>query len=67
LRRAVALRKRLVGRGATWIDTLIIDRNEEVGDNWRNRYHALALHNEVYGNHLPYMPFPRRSRASILI
>ncbi|TDR84510.1 flavin-containing monooxygenase [Enterovirga rhinocerotis] len=44
--------------GALGIDTLIIDRNDEVGDNWRNRYHALALHNEVYGNHLPYMPFP---------
>lgn len=40
------------------VDTLVIDRHEEVGDNWRKRYHSLALHNEVYGNHLPYMPFP---------
>ena len=40
------------------IDTLIVDRNERIGDNWRNRYHALTLHNQVHVNHLPYMPFP---------
>jgi thioredoxin reductase len=41
------------------IDTLIVDRHERVGDNWRNRYHSLTLHNEIWSNHLPYMPFPR--------
>jgi cation diffusion facilitator CzcD-associated flavoprotein CzcO len=40
------------------IDTLIVDREERIGDNWRKRYHALTLHNQVYVNHLPYMPFP---------
>jgi cation diffusion facilitator CzcD-associated flavoprotein CzcO len=40
------------------IDTLVVDRNARVGDNWRNRYHSLVLHNEVWANHLPYMPFP---------
>jgi cation diffusion facilitator CzcD-associated flavoprotein CzcO len=40
------------------IDTLIVDRGQRVGDNWRNRYHALTLHNQVHVNHLPYMPFP---------
>ena len=40
------------------VDTLIVDRNKRVGDNWRNRYHALTLHNQVQVNHLPYMPFP---------
>jgi cation diffusion facilitator CzcD-associated flavoprotein CzcO len=40
------------------IDTLIVDRHERVGDNWRKRYHSLTLHNEVHVNHLPYMPFP---------
>ena len=40
------------------VDTLIVDRNARVGDNWRNRYHALTLHNQVHVNHLPYMPFP---------
>jgi cation diffusion facilitator CzcD-associated flavoprotein CzcO len=44
--------------GALSVDTLIIDRNEEIGDNWRNRYHSLTLHNDVNANHLPYMPFP---------
>jgi cation diffusion facilitator CzcD-associated flavoprotein CzcO len=40
------------------VDTLIVDKNKRVGDNWRNRYHALTLHNQVHVNHLPYMPFP---------
>ena len=35
-----------------------MDRGERVGDNWRKRYHALTLHNQVHVNHLPYMPFP---------
>ena len=40
------------------IDTLVVDKNERVGDNWRKRYHSLALHNQIQVNHLPYMPFP---------
>jgi cation diffusion facilitator CzcD-associated flavoprotein CzcO len=40
------------------VDTLIVDKNAQVGDNWRNRYHALTLHNQLHVNHLPYMPFP---------
>lgn len=40
------------------VDTLIVDRHERIGDNWRKRYHALTLHNQVHVNHLPYMPFP---------
>jgi len=43
---------------ALGVDTLIIDREARIGDNWRRRYHALTLHNEVHVNHLPYMPFP---------
>ena len=46
---------RLTQRG---IDTLIVDRWPRIGDNWRRRYHALTLHNQVHVNHLPYMPFP---------
>jgi cation diffusion facilitator CzcD-associated flavoprotein CzcO len=41
------------------IDTLIVDRESRIGDNWRKRYHALTLHNQVQVNHLPYMPFPQ--------
>jgi hypothetical protein len=40
------------------VDTLIVDRHARIGDNWRKRYHSLTLHNEVYVNHLPYLPFP---------
>lgn len=44
--------------GALGVSTLVVDRIENVGDNWRNRYHSLTLHNELCVNHLPYMPFP---------
>lgn len=40
------------------VDTLIVDREARIGDNWRRRYHALVLHNQAHVNHLPYMPFP---------
>jgi putative flavoprotein involved in K+ transport len=40
------------------VDTLIVDRWPRIGDNWRQRYHALTLHNQVQVNHLPYLPFP---------
>jgi thioredoxin reductase len=40
------------------VDTLIVDREERIGDNWRKRYHALTLHNQIQVNHLPYMLFP---------
>ena len=40
------------------IDTLIVDKHKRIGDNWRQRYHALTLHNQVQVNHMPYMPFP---------
>jgi cation diffusion facilitator CzcD-associated flavoprotein CzcO len=40
------------------VDTLMVDRFARVGDNWRNRYHSLTLHNEVWVNDMPYMPFP---------
>lgn len=40
------------------VDTLIVDRHERIGDNWRKRYHSLTLHNEVHVNHQPYLPFP---------
>jgi cation diffusion facilitator CzcD-associated flavoprotein CzcO len=40
------------------ISTLVIDKEEQIGDNWRRRYHSLRLHNETVGNHMPYLPFP---------
>lgn len=40
------------------INALIVDRNQRVGDNWRNRYHQLVLHDPVWYDHMPYIPFP---------
>lgn len=40
------------------IDSLIVERTPRVGDVWRHRYGALALHNEIHLNHMPYMPYP---------
>ncbi|WP_416897017.1 MAG: flavin-containing monooxygenase [Minwuia sp.] len=44
--------------GALGVDALVVDSHERIGDNWRKRYHALTLHNQVQVNHMPYMPFP---------
>ncbi|KAI0006773.1 hypothetical protein F4779DRAFT_594961 [Xylariaceae sp. FL0662B] len=41
------------------IPTLIIDRSENIGDNWRKRYHQLVLHDPVWYDHLPYIHFPK--------
>jgi cation diffusion facilitator CzcD-associated flavoprotein CzcO len=40
------------------VPTLIIERNERVGDNWRKRYKSLVLHDPVWADHLPFLPFP---------
>lgn len=40
------------------VNTLLIDQNERVGDNWRKRYHQLVLHDPVWYDHLPYLKFP---------
>lgn len=44
--------------GQLGVKCLIVEKNARVGDNWRHRYHSLTLHNEVWSNHLPYLPFP---------
>ena len=40
------------------VPTLIIERNEKPGDSWRKRYKSLCLHDPVWYDHLPYIPFP---------
>ncbi|HVI33615.1 NAD(P)/FAD-dependent oxidoreductase [Phenylobacterium sp.] len=37
---------------------LIVERNARPGDQWRSRYHSLSLHDPVWYDHLPYLPFP---------
>jgi putative flavoprotein involved in K+ transport len=41
------------------IDHLVIDRRARPGDQWRSRYKSLCLHDPVWYDHLPYLPFPR--------
>ncbi|KAE8391161.1 hypothetical protein BDV23DRAFT_193357 [Aspergillus alliaceus] len=40
------------------ISCLLVEQNKRVGDNWRNRYSTLVLHNHVDITHLAYLPFP---------
>ncbi|KAL2021878.1 hypothetical protein VTK56DRAFT_6473 [Thermocarpiscus australiensis] len=40
------------------VPALAIDVNKAVGDNWRKRYHQLVLHDPVWYDHMPYIPFP---------
>jgi len=40
------------------IPTIIIEKNPRPGDSWRNRYKSLCLHDPVWYDHLPYLPFP---------
>ncbi|WP_434772011.1 NAD(P)/FAD-dependent oxidoreductase [Pseudomonas entomophila] len=40
------------------VPTLIIDKAERPGDQWRSRYKSLCLHDPVWYDHMPYLPFP---------
>lgn len=40
------------------VPTIIIEKNDRPGDSWRNRYKSLCLHDPVWYDHLPYLPFP---------
>lgn len=51
----IALGARLKRLG---VPTLIIDKASRPGDQWRSRYHSLCLHDPVWYDHLPYIPFP---------
>lgn len=44
--------------GQLGVKALIVDKNNRVGDNWRNRYKFLVLHDPVWYDHMPYIPFP---------
>lgn len=49
----LAARLRLLG-----VQTLVVEKAPRIGQTWRDRYHSLALHNEVAINHFPYIQFP---------
>jgi putative flavoprotein involved in K+ transport len=40
------------------VPTIIVEKNAKAGDSWRNRYKSLCLHDPVWYDHLPYLPFP---------
>ena len=40
------------------VPTLIVDKHHRPGDNWRKRYKSLCLHDPVWYDHMPYLPFP---------
>ena len=44
--------------GALDVPALVIEKEPRIGDVWRNRYQSLVLHNQVWANHFPYLPFP---------
>lgn len=51
----IALGARLKRLG---VPTIIVEKNERPGDSWRKRYKSLCLHDPVWYDHLPYIPFP---------
>jgi putative flavoprotein involved in K+ transport len=40
------------------VPAIVIEKNAQAGDSWRNRYRSLVLHDPVWYDHLPYIPFP---------
>ncbi|KAL3490244.1 hypothetical protein BJX62DRAFT_142441 [Aspergillus germanicus] len=50
---SIAARLKMMG-----VRALLIDEEERIGDNWRKRYHQLVLHDPVWFDHMPYLPFP---------
>ncbi len=40
------------------VPTIVVEQNARAGDSWRNRYRTLCLHDPVWFDHMPYIPFP---------
>jgi putative flavoprotein involved in K+ transport len=40
------------------VPTIVLEQNARAGDSWRKRYKSLCLHDPVWYDHLPYLPFP---------
>ncbi len=51
---ALGARMRVLG-----VPTIIVEKNAKPGDSWRKRYKSLCLHDPVWYDHLPYIPFPQ--------
>ena len=44
---------------ALGMDSLIIEKSDEIGDIWRKRYEYLSLHFPHWPDALPYFPYPK--------
>ena len=51
----MAARLQRLGGG---IPYLVLEAGAAPGASWNARYPSLQLHDPVYYNHLPYLPFP---------
>jgi putative flavoprotein involved in K+ transport len=51
----IALAARLKRLG---VPAVVLEKNARAGDSWRKRYASLVLHDPVWYDHLPYLPFP---------
>lgn len=40
------------------VPAIVLEKNARAGDSWRNRYKSLALHDPVWYDHMPFLPFP---------
>ena len=40
------------------VPTIILDKHDRPGNAWRKRYKSLCLHDPVWYDHMPYLPFP---------
>ncbi|SLM96485.1 flavin-containing monooxygenase [Brevibacterium yomogidense] len=51
----IGLAARLKRQG---VPTIVVEKNDRPGDSWRKRYKSLHLHDPVWYDHMPYLPFP---------
>ncbi|MCE0505896.1 NAD(P)/FAD-dependent oxidoreductase [Roseivivax sp. GX 12232] len=40
------------------VPTIVLDKHDRPGDQWRSRYKSLCLHDPIWYDHLPYIKFP---------
>jgi len=40
------------------VPTIVLDKHDRAGDQWRSRYKSLCLHDPIWYDHLPYIKFP---------
>ncbi len=40
------------------VPAIVVEKNARAGDSWRKRYRSLVLHDPVWYDHMPYIPFP---------